>query len=113
MNASDIIANLGALSWELTQQLAEYKRLNVEAAKARQAYKVAHASALLRGEGPMEGRKAAATVATASLLLAMEIAEAEFDNCRAELRVTGQRLDSGRTIASTIRSDQFASGAGV
>jgi sRNA-binding protein len=33
MNASDIIANLGALSWELTQQLAEYKRLNVEAAK--------------------------------------------------------------------------------
>ncbi len=113
MNAADIIANLGALSWELTQQLAEYQRLNVTAAKARQTYKVAYASALLRGEGPMEARKAAATVATADWLLACEIAEAEFDNIRAELRVTGQRLDSGRTIASTIRSDQFASGAGV
>ena len=42
MNAADIIANLGALSWELTQQLAEYQRLNVTAAKARQTYKVAY-----------------------------------------------------------------------
>ncbi len=113
MNAADIIANLGALSWELTQHLTDYKRLNLDAAKARRAYKVAFAGSVLRGEGPMELRKAAATVATADLLLAMEIAEAEFDNCRAELRVTGQRLDSGRTIASTIRSDQFASGSGT
>lgn len=113
MSAADVIANLGALSWELSQQLAEYQRLNVDAAKARQAYKVAYATALLRGEGPMEARKAAATVATADWLLASEIADAEFDNIRAELRVTGQRLDSGRTIASTIRSDQFASGVGA
>jgi len=36
-----------------------------------------------------------------------------FDNLRAALRVLGQRLDAGRTIASTIRAEGIASGVGT
>lgn len=110
MKTDQVIATLGDLSNDLTRLLAVYEGVNLRAAKARQVYKVAYAKALLTAEGPMEVRKAAATVQTADHLLAVELLEAEFDNARAELRVTGQRLDSGRTIASTIRSDHWASG---
>lgn len=89
------------------------KRLNVEAAKARQAYKVAHASALLRGEGANGGAEGCRHSRDG-------VAAAGCGDRRGRVRQLSRRVaghgpgsDSGRTIASTIRSDQLASGAGV
>lgn len=113
MRANDVHDNLAYLSKELISLLAEYKRLNTERAEAEVAYKVAHAEALLKSAGPMEERKARATALTSAKLLEMELAIAKFDNCRAALRVLGQRLDAGRTIASTIRAEAIASGVGT
>lgn len=113
MRADQVQQNLANLSWELTQLHEEYARHNVEARKAMSAYKVDYARALLSATGPMDERKAKATVVTAEALLTAEVAEAVFDNTRTALRVLGQRLDAGRTIASTIRAEALAAGTGT
>jgi hypothetical protein len=109
---ADVVRNLGQLTWELQQMLAAYEQANLKRARAEAAYKTAHAEVILRAEGPMEERKARATAATSDLLLDAELAVAEFDNLRAAMRVLGQRIDAGRTIASTMRAEGIAAGTG-
>lgn len=113
MNANEIAANLAHLSRELVEMTAEYARLNEAARTAQAAYKVGFARAFLEAAGPIDVRKQQATVDTADLLWAAELAEAAFDNCRTALRVLGQRMDAGRTLASTVRAEAIASGAGT
>ena len=113
MRASDVQANLATLSRELVELLGTYQAANLAKARAEQAFKVAYASAYLGAEGSIEERKQRATLATAGLSAAAAEADVVFDNVRAALRVLGQRLDAGRTIASTIRAEAIASGVGA
>lgn len=110
MRAADVQANLASLSRELVELLGTYQAANLAKAKAEQAYKVAYASAYLDAEGSIEERKQRATLVTADAAREAAIADVAFDNVRAALRVLGQRLDAGRTIASTIRAEAIASG---
>lgn len=113
MRANDIAANLAALSRDLVELLGEYKSLNEAKAKADAAFKVGYAKAYMAAEGTLDARKHAATIATEGLLFEAELAEVRFDNCRTALRVLGQRLDAGRTLASTVRAEAIASGVGT
>lgn len=113
LTANTIAAGLAKLSRELVTMTGEYAQLNSEARTALAAYKVGYARAYLESEGTLEARKHEATVATADLLWASELAEAAYDNCRTALRVLGQRMDAGRTLASTVRAEAIASGAGM
>ena len=81
--------------------------------KAEQTYKVAYATAYLAAEGSIEERKQRAVLVTADAARDAELAAVVFDNTRAAMRVLGQRLDAGRTIASTIRAEAIATGVGV
>jgi hypothetical protein len=113
VNANAIAANLAQLSRELVELTDEYARLNHEARRATAAFKVAYARAFLESDGPVEVRKHLATVATSDDLFASELAEAAYDNCRTALRTLGQRMDAGRTLASTVRAEAIASGVGI
>jgi len=113
MRANDVHQNLANLSRELVELLTEYQAANIAKAKAEQTYKVAYASAYIAAEGSIEERKQRATLVTADAARDAAIADVVFDNLRAALRVLGQRLDAGRTIASTIRAEGIASGVGT
>ena len=112
MRATDVHENLAQLSRELVALLIEYRDANLAKAKAEQTFKVAYASAYIGAEGNIEERKQRAVLATADLARDAAIAEVLFDNLRAAMRVLGQRLDAGRTIASTIRAEAIATGVG-
>jgi len=113
MRANDVHQNLANLSCELVELLTEYQAANIAKAKAEQTYKVAYASAYIAAEGSIEERKQRATLTTADAARDAALADVVFDNLRAALRVLGQRLDAGRTIASTIRAEGIASGVGT
>jgi len=113
MRANDVHQNLANLSRELVELLTEYQAANLAKAKAEQTFKVAYASAYIAAEGSIEERKQRATLVTADAARDAAIADVVFDNLRAALRVLGQRLDAGRTIASTIRAEGIASGVGT
>ena len=113
MRANDVHQNLANLSRELVELLTEYQAANIAKAKAEQTFKVAYASAYITAEGSIEERKQRATLVTADAARDAALADVVFDNLRAALRVLGQRLDAGRTIASTIRAEGIASGVGT
>jgi len=113
MTPQQVRVYLGKLSYELGELLSDYSAANLAKARAEQAYKRAFAAAFLKAVGPQEERKQNATLATADLSAAAAEADVVFDNLRAALRVLGQRLDAGRTIASTIRAEGIASGVGT
>ncbi len=111
MRASDVHENLAHLSRELVELLEEYKGLQQASVRHEAAYRRAYAKAYLEAEGPAEARKQQATLDAAKDYLQAELARVAWDNCRTSLRVLGQRLDAGRTIASTIRAEAISSGA--
>ena len=113
MRATDVHENLANLSRELVDLLVQYRDANLAKAKAEQTFKVAYASAYIGAEGNIEERKQRAVLATADLARDAAIADVTFDNLRAAMRVLGQRLDAGRTIASTIRAEAIATGVGT
>ena len=113
MRASEVHQHLATLSRELVELLATYQAANLRKAETEQAAKVAYAKAFLAAEGSVEERKQQAVLAAAQEASEAEIAATVFDNTRAALRVLGQRLDAGRTIASTIRAEAIATGETV
>jgi len=113
VRAADVHENLAHLSRELVALLQDYRDANVARVKAEQTYKVAYATAYLSAEGSIEERKQRAVLVTADAARDAELAAVVFDNTRAAMRVLGQRLDAGRTIASTIRAEAIATGVGV
>lgn len=113
MRADDVHRLLGELSRELVVLLGDYQRANEDRARKEAAFKSAYAAAYLSAEGSVEERKQRAMLTTADQLRDAELAAVVFDNIRTALRVLGQRLDAGRTIASTVRAEAIATGVGT
>lgn len=84
-----------------TQQLAQRAQA---AAEADVAYKVAHAKALLRAEGPQYVRDAEATVETADEYQARKIAEAKLLAAQEAGRNYRAQLDALRSINANHRA---------
>lgn len=95
------ILRLSRRAEQVTHQLA---RAAQEAAEADVAYKVAHAKAYLRAEGPQRIRDAAATVETEDLYRTRRNAEAVLLAAQEAGRNVRAQLDSLRSVNSNLRA---------
>ena len=95
------------LSRQLRDEGGKIRGLVLDAVKARHAYTIGHAKALVAADGSnAELRKAQATLATEDLLLAAVLAEAELDIVKSNIRdILARRLDVGRSVFSFVKSE--------
>ena len=103
----DIVLRLSELSRLLDAATIEVAELDEAAVRAKAAFEVEHARAFLADEGPMDARKAQATVKVSDFWLAMELAQAKHRACRERIRTLGVQIEVGRTLSAATRS-QFA-----
>jgi hypothetical protein len=74
-----------------------------EAAEARVKAKVAYAQAFLTAEGPVEARKASATIQSQDAQLAAEIADARLLGSQDAARNMRAQLDALRSVNANVR----------
>ena len=103
MTPADIIKTLSTISREIDELTVELTRLDEEAVKARQAFKVAHAKAFLTAEGSMDIRKQTAELEVADLQLASELADQQHRAAVSQLRALRDRLEVGRSLGALVR----------
>jgi hypothetical protein len=108
----DIVLRLSELSKLLDAATVEVAELDEAAVTRKQAFEVAQARAFLAAEGPMDARKAQATLAAADFSLAYELAAAKHRACRERIRTLGVQIEVGRTLSAATRSQFAAEGAG-
>jgi len=108
----DIVLRLSELSKLLDAATVEVAELDEAAVTRKQAFEVAQARAFLAAEGPMDARKAQATLAAADYSLAYELAAAKHRACRERIRTLGVQIEVGRTLSAATRSQFAAEGVG-
>lgn len=108
----DIVLRLSELSKLLDAATVEVAELDEAAVTRKQAFEVAQARAFLAAEGPMDARKAQATLAAAEYSLAYELAAAKHRACRERIRTLGVQIEVGRTLSAATRSQFAAEGVG-
>jgi hypothetical protein len=108
----DIVLRLSELSKLLDAATVEVAELDEAAVTRKQAFEVAQARAFLAAEGPMDARKAQATLAAADYALAYELAAAKHRACRERIRTLGVQIEVGRTLSAATRSQFAAEGVG-
>ena len=98
-----ILDHLQSISRDLDTAITELKTLEMNAAEAESAYRVAKAVAFMKAEGPVQAREHQAVIDTQVELI-------ERDKTAAMTRVQIQyikslhaRIDVGRTVASAER----------
>lgn len=95
------------LSRQLDAEGAKIRGLTLDAVRKRHTYTIEYAKALVSADGSnAEIRKAQATLATGDLLLAAELAEAELNIVRSDIRdILQPRVDVGRSVFSFVKSE--------
>jgi hypothetical protein len=95
------------LSRQLDFEGAKIRALVLDAVRKRHEYTIGFAKALVSADGSnAEIRKAQATLATETLLLAAVLAEAELDILRSNIRdILHRRLDVGRSVFSFVKAE--------
>lgn len=106
----DIVLRLSELSRMLDAATVEVAELDESAVSAKAAAEVAYARAFLAADGPMDARKAQATIACESVALASEIAAAKHRACKERIRTLGVQIEVGRSLSSAVKA-QFAAEA--
>ncbi len=109
-NQLEIVKRLSELSRLLDAATVEVAELDEAAVVAKQSHEVAYARAFLAADGPVDARKALATVSVFDDALAMELAAAKHRACRERIRTLGVQIEVGRTLSAATRS-QFAAEA--
>lgn len=108
-----IVRQLGQLSRDLDEAVAEMGRLEEIAVEAEGAYRVAYAKAFRGAEGPVEDRKQAAVLAARNEWQRWGKAAAAVRLQREHIRALHARIDVGRTLQSTARAELALVQAGV
>ena len=103
MTPAEIMRTLSTISREIDDLTVELTKLDEEAVRARQAYKVAHAKQFLTAEGSMDIRKNTAELAVADLQLASELADQQHRAAVTQLRALRDRLEVGRSLGALVR----------
>ena len=95
------------LSRQLDFEGAKIRGLVLDAVRKRHEYTIGFTKALVSADGSnAEIRKAQATLATETLLLAAVLAEAELDILRSNIRdILHRRLDVGRSVFSFVKAE--------
>lgn len=104
------IHHLMDLSRTLDHAVEDLRRLEEISVDAESDYKLAWARAYQEAVGSVEARKAAATIACDSLFRTWRKAEAAVGAQKAHIRALHTRIDVGRTIQATARSEMALGG---
>lgn len=112
MNPNEVASHLLELARQLDAAVKELARLDGEAVQARSTFEVAFAHSFLSGSGAMDSRKQGAILETADVKLAAEIADQRVRSQRELIRAVMTRIEVGRTVSATVRSEISLAGVG-
>lgn len=113
MTPASVAAQLGELSRQLDTLVTALSDADRVAVNCREDYTLSYARAFLAAEGSAEHRKQLALVATHTQRLAAETADQVVRGLRRSVDSTCNRIDVGRTISATARSEAGLSGTGA
>jgi hypothetical protein len=104
------LQEMARISRQLDFEGEKFRPLVLDAVRKRHEYTISFAKALVSADGSnAEIRKAQATLATETLLLAAVLAEAELDILRSNIRdILHRRLDVGRSVFSFVKAEMAA-----
>lgn len=91
---------------------SEVAELDEAAVRARQVFEVAYARAFLTSDGPVDGRKQQAVLATAAEKLAAEIGAQRVRACQERIRTLRVQIEVGRSLGAAQRAE-FTAGIGT
>lgn len=115
--AAQVGAALGALSMELQRLTDELAEADEDATRIAEAHSLAYDLAFIEaGESEkavsVAVREAKARIETAQDRLDMEVAKLRVRQLRGAHRTLDRRIDVGRTVAATVRSEHRTVGYG-
>lgn len=108
----DIVLRLSELARMLDAKTQEIARLDEDAVRAKSRFEVAFARSFLTTTGAVDVRKQSAVLATETVKLDAEIAEAKVRAAREAIRTLRDQLDVGRSLNAAVRAEFAASGVG-
>jgi hypothetical protein len=109
---NEIASNLIQLSRELDAGVRQLRELDRRAVDAECEHEVAFARAFLSAEGSVEARKYTATIAVKDEKHASLIAGQLVRSQREAIRAIQTRIEVGRTLSATVRSEIALAGVG-
>ncbi len=112
MTANEVVMQLAKLGRELDDLVAAMDHREVVAVNAREDYTLALSTAFLRADGAMDLRKHQSIVDTHTERLAAELAEAEVRGTRRQIDSVKVRVDIGRSLGTTVRTEVALAGTG-
>ena len=101
---STILDHLQTISRDLDNAVTELSDLEMNAADAESAYRVAKAKAFMAAEGAVQAREHQAVIATQVQLIERDKTAAMVRIQREAIRALHARIDVGRTIIATERT---------
>lgn len=107
---SDIAGRLLNLAYDLSALVGQIDVAEREAVHAREDYTLSLSRAFLAATGPMDVRKHESIAATHTERLAAELAEAIVRGLRRQIDSCKVRIDVGRSVGTTVRSEMNLAG---
>jgi hypothetical protein len=107
---NDIVLRLADLSRQLGFAVTELAKLDESAVRAKSRFEVEYARTFLNSSGTMDERKQATLLEVADQKLDFEIAESRVRAQKELIRLLQTRIDIGRTMSATVRSEVSLAG---
>lgn len=99
-----ILDHLQSISRDLDKAIEDLRDMELAAAEAESAYRVAKAVAFMKAEGPVQAREHQAVISTQLDLISRDKTAAMVRIQREFIRALHSRIDVGRTIIATERA---------
>jgi hypothetical protein len=113
ITATAIAAQLGELGRQMDILVLRLDTADRVSVSSREDYTLAYAKAFLGAEGSAETRKQLALLATHESRLASEVHEQIVRGLRRQLESIRSRIEVGRTMSATARSEAGLAGTGA
>lgn len=110
---SVIVAQLGELGRQMDNLVSSIQLADRASVASREDYTMAYARAFLAAEGSMESRKQIALIETHDQRLMAELHEQTVRGLRRQIDSVRLRIDVGRTMSATARSETSLAGTGA
>lgn len=112
-NPNEVVKHLAQLARDLEAVTNELNDADVTAVNLREDAKLAESSAFVSASGSMDLRKHEAILASHDERLAAETAEAIVRGLARSMRTLNTRIEVGRSMGTTLRTEIGLAGSGV
>lgn len=110
LSPTQVALNLAELSRELDTAKDQLRAADIEAVRARHAYKVAYAKAFISAEASnAETKKQLAVLSAQELDLKAEVCDATVRHLKTHITVLRERIHVGQSYGAAVRSEWGAS----